>query len=94
VPEEDNESRLIRYDKMQGRPSVEVTIQNRVINCLLDTGARINVISEVIFQKLIGLELRESRDILRCANNSQLLILGKTTVPVQINQIKKWWNSW
>ena len=50
-----------------------------MINCLLDTGARINVISEVIFQKLIGLELRESKDILRCANNSQLLILGKTT---------------
>jgi len=37
----------------------------------------------------MGLELRESRDILRCANNSQLLILGKTTVSVQINKTKK-----
>ena len=74
---------------MQDRPSVVVTIQNRVINCLLDTGARINVISETNFQKLIGLESRDSRDMLRCANNSQLLILGKTTVPVQMNKTKK-----
>ena len=44
MPKEDNEPGLTRYDKMQGRPSVIGTIQNRVINYLLDTGARINVI--------------------------------------------------
>ena len=34
-------------------------------------------------------ELRESMEVLRCVNNSQLQTLGKTTVEVEIDQSKK-----
>ena len=37
----------------------------------------------------IGLELRESRETLRCANNSRLEILGKTMVEVRIGDVKE-----
>ena len=68
---------MIRYDKMQERPSVQIEIQGRRVECLLDTGARINVINEDIFNLLNGLELRESKETLRCANNSRLEIFRK-----------------
>ena len=40
---------LIRYDRLQGRPSIELAIAGKAIECLLDTGARINVMSNEIF---------------------------------------------
>ena len=59
------------------------------MECLLDTGARINVTNEDIFNLLNGLELRESRETLRCANNSRLEVLGKTIVDVRIGDMKE-----
>ena len=80
---------LIRYDRLQGRPSIELAIAGKAVECLLDTGARINVMSSEIFFSLDTGELRESMEVLRCANNSQLQTLGKTTVEVEIDQSKK-----
>jgi len=82
-------TRAINYHKMQGRPSVEITLQGKTTECLLDTGARINAMSKNIFDMLEGTELRESSEILRCANNSLLQIMGRTTLAVRIGQVTK-----
>ena len=43
----------IRYGQMQGRPIVKLEIQRVEIECLLDTGARINLMSYNKFQQLV-----------------------------------------
>lgn len=48
---EDIKQQGISYDKMQGRPSITVKIQGIKVECLIDTGARVNVMSMKIFEK-------------------------------------------
>ena len=86
---EENEEVKIRYDIMQGRPSVKVRIQGRYMHCLLDTGAKINVMSINIFRSLTDIELIKSEDVLKCANNSKMIIAGKANLEVEIGNNKK-----
>ena len=74
---------------MQGRPSVTVSIQGNKVEYLLDTGARINVMSLSCFNKLRDVNLEMSDEILRCANNSTLEIVGKVRTGVIIDQVCK-----
>ena len=78
-------TRAINYHKMQGRPSVEITLQEKTT----DTSARINAMSKNIFDVLEGTEFRESGEVLRCANNSLLQIMRRTTLSVRISQVTK-----
>jgi len=74
---------------MQGRPSVEITLQGKTTECLLDTRARINAMSQNTFYVLEGTELRESGEILRYGNNSLLQIMGRTILSMRIGQVTK-----
>ena len=67
----------IRYEQMQGRPNVKLKIQGIEMECLLNTGARINVMSYNKFQQL------------RCANDGHLEVKGKAEIEVVINQVGK-----
>jgi hypothetical protein len=74
----------IRYDIMQGRPSVTVRIEGHEMECLLDTGATVNVMSWRKFEKLSNIVLSSSGDTLRCANDSTLVTKGKAVMTVEI----------
>ena len=80
---------VIRYDKMNGRPSVEVSIMGQRMECLLDTGAAANVMNWAMFQMLQDAVLNETQDTLRCANDSLLNIRGKTMVEVELGVKKR-----
>jgi len=80
---------VIKYDRMHGRPSVTIKIQEEVMECLLDTGARINVMSWKMFQKLTGIELTRTTETLRCANDGPLETKGKAEMKVVLNGIDK-----
>ena len=67
-----------------GRPKVEIEIQGRRVKGLRNTGASINVRNDGVFNLLNAVELRESRKMLRCANNNILENLWKIMVDVQI----------
>ena len=84
------ENKSIRYDRLQGRPSIWIEIQQQGMECLLDTGATTNVMSWKQFNRFKGIELKESGDTLRCANNSTLETRGKADLEVKINQEIHW----
>ena len=77
------------YNKMGGRPSVKLKIQGRELDCLLDTGARVNVMSKEIFQELKNIEIMVSNANLKCANESRLEVLGKARVETIIGKKKR-----
>ena len=79
----------ISYDRMQGWPSVKLMIQGNVEDCLLDTGARVNVIHRKIFEKLTNVKLEKADIKLNCANSSQLDCMGKISVDVEIKEKRK-----
>jgi len=78
----------IVYNRMQGRPSLEIVIQNKRWDCL-DTGARLNVIGNDIVQQLGNIVVRPTTERLRCANDSALNTLGKITVDVHIGNRRR-----
>ena len=86
----DGKSSVIRYDKMQGRPSVTVEIQGEIMECLLDTGARVNVMSWQNFQRLSQVELLRANTTLRCANGEKLETKGEARVRVTLNDKERW----
>ena len=88
IGEENNN--IIRYDKMQGRPSVRIEIQEEVMECLLDTGARINVMSWKTFQRFQGVILTKTTETLNCANNGRLEVKGKARLKVTVSGIVRW----
>ena len=59
------------YDKMQGRHSVKITVKEQEMECLLDTGATVNVMSWKQFLKLDNVQLDKADDTLRCAIGNQ-----------------------
>ena len=76
---------FIKYDMMSGRPSIELEINNNHVRCLLDTGARISVIENSLL-KMLGIFKIESTEVsVRCANESNLKILGKVRINVKLN---------
>jgi len=79
----------ISYNKMQGRPSILVSIRGVRFDCLLDTGARINVMSMEGFRKLGEITLQESEEKLQCANDSSLETCGKIRVEVEVAGVCK-----
>ena len=74
----------IMYDSMQGRPSVEIEIRGKCFKCLLDTGARVNVLSSKILGVLGEIHVEETDMKLRCANNSILPAVGEVTLETRI----------
>ena len=82
--EVDSGERKITYERMEGRPSVTTHIQGIQTECLLDTGARINVMSLTLLRKFHDVNLIESTITLRCANDSALQVKGKATLQVEI----------
>ena len=79
----------IEYNKFQGRPSVDVQVEGKRMNCLLDTGAGINVLSASGWKKLGSKQLEECEMKLRCANNSTLETMGKVSLNVQVGNKSK-----
>lgn len=79
----------IRYDKMQGRPSIKIELQGKEYDCLLDTGAKINVMSKEIYEKLEDVDLWGCDERLRCANNSHMDIVGKISVETLVGSQKR-----
>ena len=68
---------IIRYDKMQGRPSAEIVIQRQKIECLLDMEATANIMSWENFGTLRNVELTNNSAKLRCANDCYLEVKGE-----------------
>lgn len=75
---------VINFDKFQGRPGVEIEIKGKSFDCLLDTGARVNVMSWENFQGISGMILERSYDRLVCANEDSLDVKGTTKVDVKM----------
>ena len=73
---------------MKGRPSVRMEIEGIQEECLLDTGARINVMSQRIVKRLKRVKIMDSSDILKCANDSQLKTKGRADIEVKIGDQK------
>ena len=87
-----NESKLfnIDYNKMNGRPSILLNINDKkYVWCLLDTGAKINVILEDLINKIEGKIKYSLSDIhVTCANDSSLKILGYINLKIKLNRIE------
>ena len=84
-----NEERSYEYereyqnDRMQGRPSVTVIIEEHEMECLFDTGTIMNVVSWERFNELENTELKYTDDMLRCANDTTLESLCNAAVDVE-----------
>jgi hypothetical protein len=83
--EEKFERSKIEYGMMGGRPSLKIKLNGIWRNCLLDTGARINVIDEEILNDLETVKIMPITDNIACANGSTLQVKGKTQLMVEIN---------
>lgn len=86
---EENRTTKIRYDKMQGRPSITIKIKEKEYECLLDTGARINVISKRIVEEWHNITIYTTDEKLRCANDSRLETIGKIKIDVLMGERKE-----
>lgn len=78
----------ISYNIMQGRPSISVDILGTKIECLLDTGARVNVMRYNTLRQISDVKLEPSEEKLKCANDSQLEVMGKVHLVVTIGARK------
>ena len=80
-------SNKILYNVMNGRPSMSIWLEKRLkYHCLLDTGAKINVISSSIINKLNMLDkINECAIQVTCANKSSLVILGTIMIEITIS---------
>ena len=59
------------------------------MECLLDTGAKINAMNDKTFYSLNNVEIEDITETLKCANNRHLHILGKTRVDIKIWHMKQ-----
>ena len=75
----------IEYDKCGGRPSMRMRINGIWRNCLLDTGATMNVIDEEVTKELGDIKVRSMLENVSCANGSALQVKGKSTLEIKIN---------
>ena len=66
------EKSVIEYNKLGGRPSMRIKINGIWKNCLLDTGARINVIDEEVAEELREIHIRPMIDNVPCTNGRRL----------------------
>ena len=79
----------IKYDKLDGRPSIDFYIKDREVHCLLDTGARVNVIEASLIKNIPNIRIRESRRRLACANASELINYGTVLLKIKIEGNQK-----
>jgi hypothetical protein len=79
----------IKYDKLDGRPSIDFYIKDREVHCLLDTGARVNVIELSLIKNIPNTRIRESRRRLACANASELINYGTVLLKIKIEGSQK-----
>lgn len=77
----------IEYNKFQGRPGISIVMEGLNFDCLLDTGARINVISLENVQKLKKATIEKSTERLICANDSNLEVVGETRIEIKVGEI-------
>ena len=83
------EKNKIVYDRMGGRPSMKIKINGFWKNCLLDTGARMNVVDDEVIRSWSGIRRIMSVDTISCANGSALKTKGKVILDIEIGDIKK-----
>ena len=63
----------IRYDKLNGRPSIEFNTKNMNVECLLDTGAKVNVVKADILKSMKDVQIEKTSKRIHCANDSELI---------------------
>lgn len=73
----------ITYDKLNGRPSLDLNLKGRKVLCLLDTGAKVNVII-YDYIKDMNLNFKETNRKIICANESDLKHYGVVSIKVRI----------
>ena len=83
------ENLKINYDKMRGRPSMEILLNGFPVTCLLDTGACVNVVDKDVIEKIGKVNITDTDDQLKCANRSRLKIIGKTSLWTELGKEKK-----
>ena len=76
----------ITYNKLQGRPSINVMIENIEIECLLDTGAALNVINEEMVKKINNINVEQTNQKLTAANGLQMDVRGEMETLVKIGK--------
>ena len=84
-----NRKSEIVYNKMGGRPSLKLRINEKWLDCLLDTGARINVIDEEVVNKLKNVKIKIAEDRIACANGSKLKTKGRAILNIEIDGVMK-----
>jgi len=83
------EQSQIVYDKMGGRPSIKLKLNGKLSQCLLDTGARINVIDITAVKEIGNVEIKLIKNGIFCANGSPLKTIGLVELIVIIDGIEK-----
>ena len=79
----------INYKELKGRPSIEFRIKNKSVQCLLDTGARVNVIKAEIIKDMKDIKIKETKRRIHCANDSELINYGIVQLKVIIERLEK-----
>ena len=87
---ENKNNQNISYDKMKGRPSLCIVLIGFNVDCLLDTGASVNVIDRAVIDKIEHVQIKSTTDQLQCANKSKLKIIGKTSLWTEIDDKGEW----
>ena len=64
-------------------------INEKWLDCLLDTGARINVIDEEVVNNLKNVKIKIAEDRIACANGSKLKTKGRAILNIEIDGIVK-----
>ena len=75
---------------MQGRPSIKIRLNDLETDCLLDTGAHVNVIDSKIIKQMPGVSLEGTEERLIAANESVIKTLGKVKLKTEINGDVRW----
>lgn len=79
----------IEYEELKGRPSIEFQIKNKKVRCLLDTGARVNVIKVDLLKNMKDVKIKETKRRIHCANDSELVNYGIVQLKIKIERIQK-----
>ena len=79
----------IRYDKLNGRPSIEFNTKNMNVECLLDTGAKVNVVKADILKSMKDVQIEKTSKRIHCANDSELINYGIVKLKVIIEGVQK-----
>ncbi len=69
----------IRYDRMHGRPSIVISLQGEEYEFLLDTGAKINEMSNEVYRRLKKVEIQRSDE-----SDSELVGQSANLVQVKV----------